>query len=87
MLGSFATLLEAVTEELAIQGKHEKLAEARGLLAQQRVDEAVEVVAALAKQLPQDSAVQKLSALVLQEKINCFGNRTSRIDLPLCNHS
>lgn len=63
-----ARLLDTAREDLAEQGKQQKLAEARSLLAAQSFAEALTILGSLAVEHPKDSAVSKLDALVRREQ-------------------
>jgi serine/threonine protein kinase len=63
-----ARLQEAVTRDRVDQEKQQKLAEARNLLAEQRLDEAITVVQSLAKEFPDDPAIASMREVMLQQK-------------------
>ena len=61
-------LLDTAHEDLEEQGKQQKLAEARSLLAAQSFQEALAILDRLAAEHPKDSAVIKLRTLVQREQ-------------------
>jgi eukaryotic-like serine/threonine-protein kinase len=63
-----ARLLDTAREDLAEQGKQQKLAEARSLLAAQSFEQALIILGSLAAEHPKDTAVSKLDALVRREQ-------------------
>ncbi|MGB9472022.1 MAG: hypothetical protein WBQ59_21950, partial [Candidatus Acidiferrum sp.] len=63
-----ARLLDTAREDLAEQGKQQKLAEARSLLAAQSFDEALAILDGLAADHPKDSGTSKLRTLVQREQ-------------------
>ena len=63
-----ARLLDTAREDLAEQGKQQKLGEARSLLAAQSFDEALAILDGVAADHPKDSGTSKLRTLVLREQ-------------------
>ena len=61
-------LLETAREEQAEQRKQQKLVEARSLFVAERFDDALKLLEGLGASHPKDAAIQKLRAVVAQEK-------------------
>jgi len=61
-------LLETAREEQAEQRKQQKLVEARSLFVSERFDDALKLLEGLGASHPKDAAIQKLRAVVVQEK-------------------
>ncbi len=63
-----AKLLHRAHQDQAEHQKQQKLAQARNMLAASRLDDAAAIVESLSSQQPDDSAIRKMSGLVLEEK-------------------